>query len=155
MAVRIRMQRMGRKNRPYYRIVAIDGRSPRNGRAIENLGTYHPVETETDKVVKINDERVRYWLSVGAQPSETAASIFKKQGIELPWIAAEQARKMRAAAARRKKKGKPERDKTSRKALKKAGKSIKKDKAKKAKEAKAPVDAESKKAKRDAKKAGG
>jgi len=91
--VRIRLQRHGRKNRPYYRLVAADGRKARNGRALEILGTYDPIQTDPEKVVTLKEDRVRHWLSVGAQPSETAESILKKHGIALPW-------KVRAAEKR-------------------------------------------------------
>jgi small subunit ribosomal protein S16 len=72
------MKMMGRKHRPYFRIVAIDGRQPRNGRVIEELGSYDPMVKDTDSRVKFKPERVKYWLSVGAQPSEKVAVFFKK-----------------------------------------------------------------------------
>ena len=78
MAVRIRMKRLGRKNRPYYRIVAIDGRQPRDGRAIEELGSYDPSVRNTDDRVRLRPDRIKYWLSVGAQPSENVAVLIKK-----------------------------------------------------------------------------
>ena len=77
MAVRIRMKQMGRTHRHYYRIVAIDGRQPRDGRAIEELGTYDPHQADKDKVVTLVASRVKYWMSVGAKPSEHCAAIFK------------------------------------------------------------------------------
>ena len=78
MAVRIRMKQMGRKHRHYYRIVAIDGRQPRDGRVIEELGTYDPHVKNTDERVTLTPARVKYWLSVGAQPSEHVAVLLKK-----------------------------------------------------------------------------
>jgi small subunit ribosomal protein S16 len=72
------MKMMGRKHRPYFRIVAIDGRQPRDGRVIEELGSYDPMVKNTDARVKFKPERVKYWLSVGAQPSEKVAVFFKK-----------------------------------------------------------------------------
>jgi len=69
--VRIRMQRFGRTHRPFYRINAIDGRTRRDGRVIESLGWYNPVEQDASKQISLNEERVRDWLSRGAQPSET------------------------------------------------------------------------------------
>ena len=78
MAVRIRMKRMGRKHRPYYRIVAIDHRQPRDGRVIEELGSYDPMVKNTDERVKMNLERVDYWTGVGALPSENVAVLLKK-----------------------------------------------------------------------------
>ncbi len=80
MAVRIRMKMMGRKHRPYFRICATDSRSPRDGRVIEELGTYDPLIPETDGRVQLNAERVAYWLGVGAQPSEKVSVLIKKYG---------------------------------------------------------------------------
>jgi small subunit ribosomal protein S16 len=76
--VRIRMKRIGRKHRPCYRIVAIDSRQPRDGRVIEELGTYDPMIPDTDKRVVLKPDRVKYWLSVGAQPSEKCQVFFRK-----------------------------------------------------------------------------
>ncbi len=80
MAVAIRMKRMGRKNREYYRICATDRRSPRDGRVIEELGTYDPHVPETDARCTLNAPRVDYWLSVGAQPSDNVRVLIKKYG---------------------------------------------------------------------------
>ena len=78
MAVRIRMKKLGRKHRPYYRIVAIDGRQPRDGRIIEELGSYDPMVKNTEERVKLRPDRIKYWLSVGAQPSEKTAVLLSK-----------------------------------------------------------------------------
>jgi small subunit ribosomal protein S16 len=78
VAVRIRMKLMGRKHRPYYRIVAIDHRQPRDGRVIEELGSYDPMVKSTEDRVKLTLERVDYWTSVGALPSENVAVLIKK-----------------------------------------------------------------------------
>ena len=80
MAVAIRLKRMGRKNREYYRICATDRRSPRDGRVIEELGTYDPHVSETDARCTLNGPRVDYWLSVGAQPSDAVRVLIKKYG---------------------------------------------------------------------------
>jgi small subunit ribosomal protein S16 len=80
VAVAIRMKRMGRKNREYYRICATDRRSPRDGRVIEELGTYDPHVSETDARCTLNGPRVEYWLSVGAQPSDAVRVLIKKYG---------------------------------------------------------------------------
>ena len=80
MAVAIRMKRMGRKNREYYRICATDRRSPRDGRVIEELGTYDPHVSETDARCTLDGPRVEYWLSVGAQPSDAVRVLIKKYG---------------------------------------------------------------------------
>ena len=84
VSVRIRLTRMGRKNRPFYRIGAFDNRTRRDGAAIELLGTYDPVNKRPEEQVRLKEERIRYWLSQGAQPSETVASMLKKAGFELP-----------------------------------------------------------------------
>ena len=91
MAVRIRMKLMGRKHRPYYRIVAIDARQPRDGRVIEELGSYDPMVKNTEERVKLNLERVDYWRSVGAQPSEKVAVLIKKYRKKMQAAAAAQA----------------------------------------------------------------
>jgi len=78
MAVRIRLKRVGAKNAPAYRIVVTDSRSPRDGRFIEALGSYNPLKKADN--FKIDLERARYWVSKGAQPSETVASFIKKAG---------------------------------------------------------------------------
>ena len=82
MAVRIRLKRMGRTHRPFYRVCAMDSRSPRNGKAIERLGYYDPMVSEKDARVKLNNERVAYWLSVGAQPTEKVKVLIAKYGPE-------------------------------------------------------------------------
>ena len=75
VAVRIRMKMMGRKHRPYFRIVAIDHRQPRDGRIIEELGSYDPMVRNTDERVKLKPDRLKYWMSVGAIPSERVATL--------------------------------------------------------------------------------
>jgi len=70
VAVRIRMKQMGRRHRPFYRVCVSDGRAPRDGRVIEEVGYYDPMVNETDARAVLNGERIDYWLSVGAQPSE-------------------------------------------------------------------------------------
>jgi small subunit ribosomal protein S16 len=80
VAVVIRMKRMGRKNREYYRICASDRRSPRDGRVIEELGTYDPHVKETDARCTLNGPRLEHWLSVGAQPSDAVRVLIKKYG---------------------------------------------------------------------------
>jgi len=81
VAVRIRMKRVGRRHRPAYRLTAVDGRSPRDSKVIEELGYYHPLDPNTDQQFLVNRDRVEYWLGVGAQPSDTVRQLLKKQGI--------------------------------------------------------------------------
>ncbi len=76
MAVKIRLRRVGTKNVPCYRIVVADGRSPRDGRFIENIGTYDPKKADIN--FKVDLERARHWVGKGAQPSDTVRSILKK-----------------------------------------------------------------------------
>lgn len=80
MAVRIRLKKMGRKARPFFRFCAVDSRQPRDGKVIEELGYYDPMVPETDARVVLKTERVDYWLSVGAQPSQKASVLIKKYG---------------------------------------------------------------------------
>ena len=80
MAVRLRMVRRGRKKRPFYSVVAADTAKTRAGSYIEKLGTFDPLVEENG--LNLNEERVRYWLGVGASPSDTVASLIKKAGIE-------------------------------------------------------------------------
>jgi small subunit ribosomal protein S16 len=80
VAVRIRMKQMGRAHRPFFRICAIDKRAPRDGKVLEELGTYDPMVPDTDARVRLKAERVDYWLSVGALPSEKCAVLIKKYG---------------------------------------------------------------------------
>ena len=78
MAVRIRMKRVGAKNSPYFRIVVADSRSPRDGKFIEEIGTYQPLKQGDN--CKLDLERAKYWISKGAQPSDTVASFIKRLG---------------------------------------------------------------------------
>ncbi len=79
MSVRIRLARVGRKKNPAYRVVVADSRKPRDGRFIEILGFYQPVNVETK--VQLDDERALEWLKVGAQPSDTVRALFRRAGI--------------------------------------------------------------------------
>lgn len=80
MAVRLRLKRMGRIHRPFYRVCAMDCRSPRDGKVIEELGYYDPLVKETDARAVLNGERIAYWLGVGAQPSEKVQVLIRKYG---------------------------------------------------------------------------
>ena len=99
MAVKIRLKRMGMKKRPFYRVVVSDQRSPRDGRFIEEIGYYNPMtvvkdengvgvpndkgndKTHAPATIKIDGERAKYWLSVGAQPTDTVRILLKKAGV--------------------------------------------------------------------------
>jgi small subunit ribosomal protein S16 len=80
LAVVLRMTRRGSKKKPFYRIVAADSRSPRDGKFLEMLGTYDPLKTENN--IKIDSEKVASWVKKGAKPSDTVASLLKKAGAE-------------------------------------------------------------------------
>ena len=79
MAKKIRLRRMGAKKAPFYRVVVADSRSPRDGRFIEEIGYYDP--TKTPVVIKIDEERAKYWVGTGAQPSETVKALLVKAGV--------------------------------------------------------------------------
>ena len=81
LAVRIRLQRTGRKHQSSYRIVAVPRQSKRDGKVLEVLGHYDPLASEEKKQVVVNRERVNYWLGVGAQASDTVASLLKRAGV--------------------------------------------------------------------------
>lgn len=80
MAVRIRMKMLGRHKRPFFRVCAIDSRRPRDGKVIEELGYYDPLVRDVDARAVLDGERIAYWLSVGALPSERCAVLIKKYG---------------------------------------------------------------------------
>lgn len=84
MAVTLRFKRFGRLNHPTYRLVATDPRFPRDGRIIEALGYYLPLMPRAQEQLKLNTERIQYWLSVGAKPSETVATMIEKSGLTVP-----------------------------------------------------------------------
>ena len=78
MAVKIRLKRLGKIRSPHYRIVVMDARTKRDGRAIEEIGLYHPKNDPS--VIRVNSERAQYWLGVGAQPTEAVVALFKRTG---------------------------------------------------------------------------
>ena len=80
MAVKTRLRRMGQKKAPFYRIVVADSRSPRDGRFIEEIGTYDPTKDPSE--FKVDEELAKKWLNNGAQPTEVVGKIFKAAGIE-------------------------------------------------------------------------
>ena len=84
MAVTLRFKRMGRRNCTCFRLAALDKRTARNGKVIEELGFYLPAMKDPAKQVSLNKERIEYWLSMGATPSDTVSQLLKKQGIKCP-----------------------------------------------------------------------
>lgn len=79
MAVKIRLKKLGSKKRPFFRIVAMDARTPRDGESLQIIGTYNPIKNPAE--LEINEERALYWLGVGAEPSDTARNLLSKRGI--------------------------------------------------------------------------
>ena len=106
MAVKLRLMRLGRRHRPFFRINAIDSRTPRDGRIIEKLGHYDPIEKDPAKQIVINRERIQYWLDKGAIPSDTVSQILLRCGIKNKYAEEQSARRARAKAFARAK-GKP------------------------------------------------
>jgi small subunit ribosomal protein S16 len=95
------MKKLGRKHRPFYRICAMDIRKPRDGRVLEELGTYDPMIHETDARAVLNSERIAYWLSVGATPSDKVGVLIKKYGVGGTHVAVQQDALKRVAQSRR------------------------------------------------------
>ena len=79
MAVKLRLKRMGAKKKPFYRVVAADSRSPRDGKFIETVGTYNPLTSPAE--IKLNKEEIMKWLNNGAEPTDTVRNILSKEGI--------------------------------------------------------------------------
>jgi small subunit ribosomal protein S16 len=79
MAVRLRLKRMGAKHRPFYRIIIADQRSPRDGRFIETIGTYDPLQHPS--VIKVKEDRLAYWMGVGVQPSDSMKRVLRTAGL--------------------------------------------------------------------------
>ena len=114
MSTRIRLRRMGSKGRPFYRVVVADQRSPRDGRFIENIGRYQPLQDPS--LIEIDQERALHWLRVGAQPSNQVRNLMEKVGIWEAFVA----ERPKAAAATAQKHERPAREKLSKKAQAKA-----------------------------------
>lgn len=114
MSTRIRLRRLGAKKRPFYRVVVADQRSPRDGRFIENIGKYHPLEDPS--LIEIDEERALHWLRVGAQPSDQVRNLMVKTGIWDRFVS----ERPGAAAFVKTKSEKPAKEKLSKKAAAKA-----------------------------------
>lgn len=142
MAVKIRMTRLGRRHRPFFRINAIESRAPRDGRILEKLGHYDPLEKDAAKQIVIDRERIEHWLGQGAVPSDSVAQILARHGIKTKYAEEKAARRAKAKAIVRKK-GKLF-DSTERIVAEKQAKAEAEAKEKAAAEAKAKADAEAK-----------
>jgi small subunit ribosomal protein S16 len=119
MTTRIRLRRMGSKGRPFYRVVVADQRSPRDGRFIENIGKYHPLNDPS--VIEIDQARALHWLRVGAQPSDQVRNLMTKVGIWETFVAERPAAGKTVKAAKQR----PAKEKLSKKAQAKAADSAK------------------------------
>ncbi len=97
MALKIRLRQQGRTNRAFYRLVVTDSRSPRDGKYVEALGWYNPIEAEDDKKIAIKTDRIQHWLNVGAQLTDNVESLLRKTA---PHIVQEQKEKQRAHRAK-------------------------------------------------------
>ncbi len=106
MAVKIRMARMGRRHKPFFRINAVESRTPRDGRILEKLGHYDPILKDTDKQIVLDTERVKYWLDKGAVPSDSVSEILLRLGVKTKHYAEKKQRRARALEIARKQ-GKP------------------------------------------------
>lgn len=98
MAVKLRMTRMGRRHRPFFRINAVESRTPRDGRILEKLGHYDPIEKDPAKQVVLNRERVEYWLDKGAIPSDAVSEMLLRHGIKHKYAEQKEARRSKAKA---------------------------------------------------------
>jgi len=106
VAVKLRMSRMGRRNRPFFRINAVESRTPRDGVVLEKLGHYDPIEKDAAKQIVLNKERAQYWLDKGAVPSDTVSQILLRQGIKHKYAEESTAHRAKARALARAK-GRP------------------------------------------------
>ncbi len=101
MAVKLRMTRLGRRHRPFFRINAMESRSPRDGRILEKLGHYDPLEKDPAKQLVLDRERVEFWLGQGAVPTDTVAQVLLRQGIKTKYAEEKAARRAKAKAIAR------------------------------------------------------
>ena len=83
MSAKIRLKRFGTKKRPFYRIVVVDSRAPRDGRALDELGLYHPIEAGESEQVRFDEDKVREWLRKGAQPSATVKRLLNRGNVSV------------------------------------------------------------------------
>ena len=98
MAVKLRMTRIGRRHRPFFRINAVESRTPRDGKVLEKLGHYDPIEKDPAKQIVLNRERAEFWLEKGAIPSDTVSQILLKAGLKHKYAEQKAARRAKARA---------------------------------------------------------
>ena len=138
MATKIRLKRIGRRNRPFYRVVVMDSRNKRDGAAIEELGWFNPVDQ--NKAYSLNDERIIHWLKAGAQPSDALHGLMKRSGLAHKWHLIGQGLDEKEIE-KEMKKWAADREETLKRRAEKADEKVKKAKLKKAEE-EAPVEEE-------------
>ena len=102
MSVKLRLTRIGRRHRPFFRLNAVESRTPRDGRILEKLGHIDPLERDSSKAKVLNIERIQYWLSAGAIPSDTVAEILAKAGIKTKYLEERETRRQKARGLARK-----------------------------------------------------
>ena len=103
MALKIRLRKQGRTNRPFYRMVVTDSRNPRDGRYLESLGWYNPIETETEKVLSVKPDRIQYWLEKGAQLTEKTEALVSRAAPDVMQVMKQKEIARRAASLAKKK----------------------------------------------------
>lgn len=81
MSTKIRLKRFGTKKRPFYRIVVVDSRAPRDGRSLDEVGLYHPIADDAEQQVKFDEERIREWLRKGARPTDTVKKLLNNHNV--------------------------------------------------------------------------
>jgi small subunit ribosomal protein S16 len=106
MSVKLRMTRMGRRHRPFFRLNAVESTTPRDGRILEKLGHYDPLEKDSSKAKVLDLDRIKFWLEAGAVPSDTVAEMLAKAGIKTKYFEEKDARRKKAREIARKA-GKP------------------------------------------------
>jgi small subunit ribosomal protein S16 len=103
MSVKLRLVRVGRRHRPFFRINVVDGRTPRNGKILETIGHYDPIEKDKDKQVVLNSEKAKYWLDKGAIPTASAAELLQRAGVKNKFVKEKVSRRSKARILVRKK----------------------------------------------------
>ena len=103
MAVKLRLTRMGRRHRPFFRLNAVESRTPRDGKVLEKLGHYDPIEKDKDKQLVLNLERIKYWLNKGAIPTDTVSQMLVRKGIKHKYAEQKTGRRVKAKASARRK----------------------------------------------------
>jgi small subunit ribosomal protein S16 len=102
MSVKLRMTRMGRRHRPFFRLNAVESTTPRDGKILEKLGHYDPIEKDSSKATVLNMDRIKFWLEAGAVPSDTVSEMLARAGLKTKFIVEKEARHKKAREIARK-----------------------------------------------------